>query len=226
MDTDWFAQLLEDNGPPEQAMHPKPEHLAELEGRLPEDLLAFWRRYGIGMWKQGKFQFCLPQHFNPVVDRIFTGDAQLTPNETHIVGFSAFGELLAWNEQHQRLSINLPLLAVRVPKFNEDKPGKSYPVAIPLNRLEFDNSFNFFEDTPEAEPLFSRARKRLGELSLGECYGFVPALPLGGPARLDHLQRMDALVHFSFLADLGRCRLFVRPAPGAQEIVVRPIGNS
>ena len=225
MDKDWFATLLEDNGPPEQAMHPCPEQLAELEGHLPADLLAFWRRYGIGMWKQGKFQFCLPQRFAPVAERIFAGDAQLTPSETHIVGFSAFGELLAWNEQHQRLSVDLLTLAVRVPKFSEDKPGKTYPVAVPLYRLEFEDSFNFFEDTPQAEPLFSRARTRLGQLYLGECYGFVPALPLGGPARLDHLQRLDALTHFSFLADLGRCRLLVRPAAGAQETVLRTIGG-
>ena len=34
MDKDWFATLLEDNGPPEQAMRPRPEQLAELEGVL------------------------------------------------------------------------------------------------------------------------------------------------------------------------------------------------
>ena len=225
MNKDWFAQLLDDNGSPELAYTPQPEQLAELEGHLPDDLLRFWRHYGIGMWKHGKFQFCLPQRFKPVVDRIFAGDAQLIPGETHIVGFSAFGELLAWNEQHQRMVIDLPYLGVRVPKFSEDKPEKTYPIAIPLYRLQFENSFNFYEDTPQAEPLFSRARARLGQLSLGECYGFVPALPLGGPARLDNLQRMDALTHFSFLADLGRCHLLVRPAAGAPETVLRPIGS-
>lgn len=225
MEKDWFAKLLDHNGLPEQASRPRPEQLAALDGHLPDDLLSFWRRYGIGMWKQGKFQFCLPQRFKPVVDRIFAGDAQLIPGETHIVGFSAFGELLAWNEQHQSLLINLPHFAVRVDKFNDDKVTGNYPIAIPLFLLKFDESFDFFEDTPKAEPLFSRARARLGQLSLGECYGFVPALPLGGPARLDNLQRMDALTHFSFLADLGRCHLLVRPAAGAPETVLRPIGS-
>lgn len=225
MDKDWFATLLDDNGPPEQAFRPQPEELASLDGHLPSDLLAFWRTYGIGMWKQGKFQFCLPQHFAPLAQRLFVGDSQLTPDETYIVGFSAFGELLAWNEKYQRLSIDLPLASVSVSKLNENKPEKIYPIAVPLYRLKYEDSFNFFEDTDEAAPLFARARKRLGQLALGECYGFVPALPLGGPARLDHLERMDALVHFSFLADLGRCRLLVRSEAGAQETMVRMIGS-
>jgi hypothetical protein len=225
MSTDWFATLLDDNGPPQQAFQPQPDELAALDGHLPADLLAFWRRYGIGMWKHGKFQFCLPQRFAPLAQRIFAGDPQFAPNETHIVGFSAFGELLAWNEQHQSLLIDLPFYAVRVDKFNDAGASGAYPIAIPLFLLEFEETFDIFEDNSDAKPLFSRARTRLGELSPGECYGFVPALPLGGPARLDHLQKMDALVHFSFLADLQRCRLLTRPEAGAQETMVRMIGS-
>ena len=221
-----FDNLVRKFGAPEAARRPTHEQLAELEGRLPTGLLAFWQAYGIGLWLGGKFQFCLPERFWPVSSSIFANDPQLGPGETHIIGFSALGELLAWNERHQRVLVDLPRLAARVSKFNDGERGatRNYPIETALSRLDREGSFDVFEQTDAAEPLFERARQGLGPLALGECYGFVPALALGGPARLEHLERLDALVHFSLLADLGRCRLLIRPTPGGPETVSRMIG--
>ena len=55
--------------------------------------------------------------------------------------------------------------------------------------------------------LFNRARKELGPLEYGQCYGFRLALPLGGYRALDKLEKLSAPEHFSFLAQLQVFRL-------------------
>ena len=44
--------------------------------------------------------------------------------------------------------------------------------------------------------------KETCNLELGECYGFFPALAMGGAPKLENLKRVKALVHFAFLAQL------------------------
>ena len=74
--------------------------------------------------------------------------------------------------------------------------------------LDQEGTGDWYEDTPEAPLMFKRTRKALGELTLGEVYGFVPALEFGGVARLENVRRVSALEHFSFLAQLGPVQLF------------------
>lgn len=43
---------------------------------------------------------------------------------------------------------------------------------------------------------------------LGECYGFFPALEIGGVSLVENTRKVKALEHFTFLAQLGPVRLF------------------
>ena len=206
--SDRSEELVGDLGVPSPTLILSPAQLDAMAGHLPDDLIRFLARQGAGMWKQGKFQFCLPEKFASVCQRIFADDSRLRPEETHIVGFSAFGELLAWNEKFERVLVALPSLELRVPAIEDPEALGSCHLATPLFRLAArEGAFNFIEDTDEADYLFDRARKRLGQLELGQCYGFVPALGLGGRARLENLERLDALARFSMLADLGTLRM-------------------
>ena len=221
-----FDRLLQRYGAPEPAVRPAPAELDALAGRLPDELVALWREHGIGLWLGGKFQFCKPPLYAPVVERVFGGDQEFSPARTHVVGFSAFGELLVWSEQHDRVLVDLPFLTVRAPKFDAreaDDPDR-FPLATPLSRLDREGSFDVFERNEQAKPLFQRARVKLGQLALGECYGFVPALAIGGSGTLKQVQRLDALTHLTFLAELGRCRLMASREVGGDEIAVREIG--
>ena len=42
-------------------------------------------------------------------------------------------------------------------------------------------------------------------------YGFVPALALGGPATLDHLEKVKAVEHLVLLAQLSELRVMSGP---------------
>ncbi len=213
-------------GPPADAVPIDPAELDALAGRLPPELVAFWREYGLGTWLGGKFQFCWPAEYAPLVEQVFADDADLSPAFTHVIGFSAFGELLVWNERHERVLVDLPRLVARVPAFDTREPDgpAHFPVATPLARLDRKGSFDVFEQDDAAEPLFDRVRARLGPLSLGQCYGFVPALALGGSARLDAIERLDAGTHLSLLAEAGRCRVMVVRTADGIETPLRELG--
>ena len=225
---DDFVELVGKYGPPANAVHMPPAELDALEGRLPQELLAFWRKYGLGSWLNGKFQFCRPADYADIVEQIFDNDPDLLPSVTHLVGFSAFGELLLWNEKYQMALVNLSRLVARVDAFDALEPGDPsyFPMTTPLFRLDFGHSFDVFEQDDAAEPLFARALARLGPPDLGQCYGFVPMLALGGSAKLDRIERLDAAVHFSLLAGAGPCRLMAVQTLGGNETLLRYLGSA
>ena len=59
--------------------------------------------------------------------------------------------------------------------------------------------------------LFTPALKKLGRLEHDEMYGFVPALALGGPSDLAHLQKVKAVEHLVILAQLSDLRVMTGP---------------
>jgi hypothetical protein len=52
------------------------------------------------------------------------------------------------------------------------------------------------------QKLFQKARKKLGPIEYDECYGFEPAIALGGPGTLSTLRRVKLREHLSLLAQL------------------------
>ena len=210
MSEDRFGYMVGKFGVPAHAQKVDPETLSDMSGKLPSTLLAFWKTYGLGLWLGGKFQFADPLRYAPVVETVLSGDAELSPAQTHVYGYSAFGELYLWSETHQRLRISLPDLSAAGGFTDADWTPSDPDIAIipTLAMLDHDENANRHEDTPDAPLMFKRTRNKLGEVTLGEVYGFVPALEFGGIARLESVRRVSALEHFSFLAQLGPVQLF------------------
>lgn len=52
----------------------------------------------------------------------------------------------------------------------------------------------------EGKLLFSRVVKKYGSLEIGECYGFMPALALGGLQDMEFVRRLKAPEHFAIIA--------------------------
>jgi hypothetical protein len=70
----------------------------------------------------------------------------------------------------------------------------------------------------DGKPLFERALARLGALDHDTLYGFVPALALalGGEARLDRLQKLDADVHLDILSQVTAVQVMADVAQAAK----------
>ncbi|MOA40072.1 hypothetical protein D3C78_1619060 [compost metagenome] len=58
-------------------------------------------------------------------------------------------------------------------------------------------------DTNDYGDLFSPAKKKLGLLRDDEMYGFKPALVLGGPETLEHLEKVKIVEHLMFLSQIS-----------------------
>lgn len=186
-----------------------PERICrDYEGKLPDDLILLWRENGIGTWLSGKFQLCIPSNYAGVVDILFSGDSEIIPEKTHIVGFSAFGHLLIWSENLQTLVVDLTESIMRVYKWNFSRfKTTSFRLSSVISMLKFDRTFDYSTENKQYKSLFSEALSEIGEVTLGQCYGFFPALALGGSASVKHIQIVDARVHFTLLAQMGPVRI-------------------
>ena len=54
---------------------------------------------------------------------------------------------------------------------------------------------------------FGPALRKLGRLKTDEMYGFVPAIAMGGPSEVKQLQKLKAVEHLVFLAQLSELQV-------------------
>ena len=221
---DELESVIEKFGPPAKAEVVDEKGVASLSPLLPSDLVGFFAKYGVGMWLKGKFQFCRSDLYDRVCQSVLNGDVEFRPEESAIFGFTAFGEVFIWNREHKAL-VQVKL-ARQIATTNPYTRTSQHPELAITDVLRFiDKNFtDLREDTPEAPLLFARAVKKLGELELGQVYGFAPALALGGSATIDRLFKMNALEHLAFLAQLRPARL-MNYKDGREEFI-RVLGPS
>ena len=194
-------------GPPEKAEKFDPAVAARLQERVPAGLIDFLREYGIGIWLKGRFQFCSCTEYDAICHEVLDGDSQFTPEESAIFGFTAFGKVYMWNHRHKIvLKVNLARMVASADSLNKTLRDPELDISANLTFIDKDHT-DMFADTPSAPPMFAATLKRLGELDLGEVYGFVPALAIGGSAGITSVKKMKAREHLLMLAELDRARL-------------------
>lgn len=117
------------------------------------------------------------------------------------IGRTAFGELLVFRDLRERareLGVGDPeresdvaLIDVHFKKMTV--LGNS--VEAFLDSLDDGD----FQDAFLRRSMFDEVKQRLGPCAPNECYGFVPALSLGGSEDADSVQRVDWRVHQAIL---------------------------
>ena len=115
----------------------------------------------------------------------------------HIIARGAFGDVFVWGETGRELHI--------IAADSQMMPPRESPEDMDFSLRGFFGTMNrdVCDLTGSEGTLFSPALKTLGRLKPDEMYGFVPALALGGPATLDHLEKVKAVEHLVFLAQLA-----------------------
>lgn len=203
MDED-FEYFLEQMGPSTHKRTVPTSSIERYRGKLPDQLLAYWEEHGWCGYADGLFWTVDPQEYEPVLEA-WIGDTPLMEKDAyHIIARSAFGKLYFWGE---RTGDSLKVFA----------PGSyCFPRKAMYEESELDFGLRIFfsnRDRKENDfdDLFTPALKKLGQLAHDEMYGFVPALALGGPSDLAHLQKVKAVEHLVFLAQLESLEIMTPP---------------
>ncbi|SCB58941.1 hypothetical protein GA0061105_105413 [Rhizobium aethiopicum] len=176
------------------------------EGRLPTSVFQLWERLGFGVFLDGYFQLCDPDTYRPILDQALGRDSDLEPSRTHPVGFSAFGEIIAWNEDHRDVRVNLVDGQVSCRWLFAPKSGIDPNITL-LTRLLLADDASFDPLDAKGKPLFKSARSRLGKVGPGHMYGFKPILAFGGNRTAASLVACEALPHMSILAQAQNLKL-------------------
>ncbi|WP_448089221.1 GAD-like domain-containing protein [Pseudomonas azerbaijanoccidentalis] len=165
------------------------------QGKLPKLLLEYWADHGWCGYGDGIFWIVNPQEFKGVVASWIEGTYLQGRDTYHLIARSAFGDLYLWGEK-TGFSLKITSVLSRCVIHNFE-----------INCEELDRELQDFllsmdVDTNDYGELFKPAKKKLGPLRHDEMYGFVPALMLGGPDTLDHLEKVKAVEHLTLLSQI------------------------
>ncbi len=194
------------------AIDSRPVPRAKIEyyqGRLPNKLLEYWDAYGFGGYGNGLIWMTDPDEYADVLSAWLYPTRLHATDKFYVIGRTAFGELIVWGA---KTGPSLTIHSVRGMIFPSDKSrwmseGKG---DLLLGNWIGGMQRSLLEQNDEGDkPLFDRALKELGPLAHDEMYGFVPALGMGGPCRLDHLKKVKAVEHLMFLAQLGEPQIML-----------------
>ncbi|HEL4265803.1 TPA: DUF1851 domain-containing protein [Stenotrophomonas maltophilia] len=191
-----------------------------LENVIPAAIRDLLIRRGRSVFRGGRIQLCHPQDLAMVMELALRHDPDLAPEDTLAYAYSAFGTIYFVHTQYGPGQIDLLSGSVLCRRLTEDRfsPGDIGGDATSVFRLPEERLDLVDKD---GHPMFDAAVLAQGPLGVGHCYGFFPALGLGGVAQLDSLQVVEAPVHFSILAQLVEFQLFREASHGELVAVMR-----
>ncbi|NNG20733.1 DUF1851 domain-containing protein [Naumannella sp. ID2617S] len=177
-----------------------PELERDFAQRLPRTILDFMISHGFSGFGRGLFWLVDPARWQPTVEMLLeTAELPQPVGELTAFGRTAFGDVYAWSQQTGVVTVSPATGNVFVDDTSDELPEDAELVAGSFFSIARPDSFDLEDE--DGHRLFDRARAELGELSPSEAYGFFPPLQLGGPARLENLQRVDVLAHLVILTE-------------------------
>ena len=155
------------------------------KGVLPDELLTIWQNMGYGIYEDGFIQFINPDEYEFVFDYI---DKVFEPSI--VFGVTALGDLLIW-EGNDNWTISSDegnrILFINIRKCTSEILGD---MDFLLNFTLGDETAIIDKEYFDSRP-YLNIKEKLPALQYGQCYGYVPALALGGKASSKNLQVVD-----------------------------------
>lgn len=196
-----FEYFLEKFGQPQQAIVVTEDILKKYKGKLPDQLLEYWKEVGFCCFKEGLVWITNPEDYAEDIYHWLESTDILDEDVWHVIARSAFGELYLWGEKNwQKYDLNISNGQVfqNSAGFNDKKHTSN---EIVRNFFAFSDIDEFDKKDENLKPLFERAIKKYGPLASNEVLGFEPALILCGSASLKNLKKLDIHVHMSILKE-------------------------
>jgi hypothetical protein len=192
--TERLAAFYEYNPPVETYARPSGATIEKYRPRLPDYFIEAWERDGLFTLSDGFFWLVNPDEYVDLLSWFFPENENLI-----VIMRTAFGGLIFYDQSVKA----------------DDGSGKeaySYLCPIYLTVTPFtsalDAVLNGWLTSPEIyDPLmfhtiYTVARERLPAPQPDECYGFVPAIALGGDLYPDQIAIFKMKEHLAFLSQL------------------------
>jgi hypothetical protein len=193
---DYFEYFLNKMGPPIERQEATRLAKEKYQDKLPEQLLAQWEQWGWCGYGEGIYWIVNPADYEVVVHEWLTQSGISFAHHYHVIARGAFGDLYVWRQTTGSVLKITPFYA----RFHEEQ--NTVPVC------GFDEKIKAFfaftrRESNDFDNMFDKALKKLGPLKSDEMYGFVPAIALGGPGELKHLQKVKIIEHLAFLSQIS-----------------------
>lgn len=152
--------------------------------RTPQEVVDLWRGLGTGSAAGGYIRLVDPAEWQPILAEVCPGH-----DEAVVVFTTAMGDLVVWENGFFNL--------LRLRKGIVDIIG-----ANAKNFVTYIADPEFLEWKFDWDS-YAPAVKRLGQPEFYECFGYVPLLVLGGPERVEDLQRVKMREHVLIISQLA-----------------------
>lgn len=168
------------------------ETINKYEGILPDELLSIWQTMGYGIYEDGFLQLVNPDEYEFVFDYI---DKLLEPSI--VFGITALGDLSIWEGNNNKTIASDEGNRVKIINIRRCKSCAldNFRGAIDIF---FDNYFIAKKEYFDSKAYLD-VKDKLPKLQYGQCYGYVPALALGGKASNKNLQVVDAKTYIDIV---------------------------
>ena len=183
-----FPNFIKKYGGPIDAVSVPAEVIDRYKDKLPESIIQFWQQEGWGGFIDGLIWIINP---DSVIDYI----PQWMDYGGHGIPFmrTAFGDIVLWVPYVHKNRIEI--IFIRYQDYNV--------IGDDLTHL-FEKSF--CNEEVLAHKLnsdnFQAALQKLGPLKPDECYGYEPALALGGEENINNLKIVKYIEHLDILTQL------------------------
>ena len=175
--------------PSEDLQKPSDAVLEEFKGKLPEELLTIWRKYGFGNYGHGLLKIINPDVYSDTIT-LWLGEQQ----NCYPILMSGFGTLFIYRKLSEA-NDDICLLDI-----HHRKSG-SFSIGFSDFFREVIPSENFAKQFLLVD-LFQKASAEFGSLAGNEIFFFVPALVYGGSASIECVRKGDAITHQHLLFEM------------------------
>lgn len=162
------------------------EMINKYKGILPEELIIIWETMGFGIYENGFIQIINPDEYDFVFNYV---DKLLEPSI--VWATTALGDILMWEgNQNRTISENEGNrnVLINVRRCNSHVIGD---MEFILDFIMGDEYGIINKDYFASKPYLD-IKGKLPPLEYGQCYGYVPAIALGGSASIKNLKVVDA----------------------------------
>ena len=204
------AEIIAKWGQPTHRVAASPDRIARFREMVPDLLLLLWAEFGFSGFADGLWWLCDPVAWQDAVD-VWIPRANLEIGEDDWIAVSrgAFGRLSLWG---RRTGMSLEIVPHLGAVYQHDESAN---MATPRQRdeqlreaLMTPSRYTFDVTGQDGDGLFDRALRAHGQVGPDTVYGFFPALAIGGPARVDRIEVVDAAVHLDLLAQMTPRQVF------------------